>query len=340
MKLLQRPLNRYNSLNQGKKDILVLLTVAVSLIIMAQFLTLHRMSDFLVYCMLVLGLDFLYGYMGQLTFGIMLYFGTGTYAATIFWARVSPNPLLGIAVGVAAGVLVSLVVGALTIRLRGPIFALANMGFNQVGFFIAAYPFPHITGGEDGMPVRVGKLGEILITRQPTLFILVLVSTLLVFFLLRKLTTSPFGIMARSMPQGEQRVRHMGYNLHYYRLMVYVIAMSIASFAGTINAINYGFISPAYIDPARNVEVIFATLIGGRGNLVGALVGGMVYMTMSNYIASYILRWETVLGVLLILTAFRFRTGIVGFIQVKLQKIMDQEDHVQEKSQAGVVKSK
>jgi branched-chain amino acid transport system permease protein len=141
MKLLQRPLNRYNSLNQGKKDILVLLTVAVSLIIMAQFLTLHRMSDFLVYCMLVLGLDFLYGYMGQLTFGIMLYFGTGTYAATIFWARVSPNPLLGIAVGVAAGVLVALVVGALTIRLRGPIFALANMGFNQVGFFIAAYPF-------------------------------------------------------------------------------------------------------------------------------------------------------------------------------------------------------
>lgn len=319
LNFLRKPLLKYYSSPPMYKELITIAVVGIGIVGMAQIISLHRMSDFLVYCMLVLGLDLLYGYMGQLTFGIMLFFGTGTYAATIFMQRVSSDPLLAIVAGVVAGIIVALIVGQLTIRLRGPLFALANMGFNAVGFFLVAYPFPKITGGEDGMPVRVGKMFfDIAITRQPTLFIFILISFLLVFFFLRILTASPIGVMARSIPVGDQRVKHLGYNTMYYRLVIFVIAMAVASFAGTINAINYQFISPAYINPARNVEVIFATLIGGRGNLIGALVGGLIYMTIRNYVAILVVRWETVLGLLLIMTAFWFRQGIVGFVQGKL----------------------
>lgn len=319
LNFLRKLLLKYFSFPPIHKELITLALVGCGLIAMANFISLHRMSDFLVYCILVLGLDLLYGYMGQLTFGIMLYFGIGTYAAAIFMQRVHGNPILAIVVGVSAGIVVAIVLGYLTIRLRGPLFALANMGFNAVGFFLVAYPFPQITGGEDGMPVRVGKiLFDISITRQPALFIFILVSFLLVFFFLRVLTASPIGVMARSIPVGDQRVKHLGYNTMHYRLVIFIIAMSVAAFAGTINAINYQFISPAYISPARNVEVIFATLIGGRGNLIGALVGGLTYMLIRNYVAILIVRWETVLGLLLIMTAFWFRQGIVGFIQTKL----------------------
>lgn len=344
MNFLKKPLNRYNSFHPGLREILILVILAVALFALAKVIGLHRMSDFLIYAVLVLALDLLYGYMGQLTFGIMLFFGTGTYAFAIFTQRVNSNPLLGMAAGIAAGALVALLVGVLTVRLRGPIFALANMGFNQIGFFLVAYPFPRITGGEDGMPVQVGTLGNIVITRQPVLFIFILICTLLVFLFLRKLTSSPLGVMARSIPVGENRIRHLGYNTRYYKLVIFVIAMTIAAFAGTLTSINYGFISPAYIDPRRNVEVIFAALIGGRGTLFGALFGGLIYMIMRNYVAIYIVRWETVMGLLLILIAFQFRSGIVGFIQNLFSpKHTGQDDEagaVNAGSQAKVVEDK
>jgi len=60
------------------------------------------------------------------------------------------------------------------------------------------------------------------------------------------------------------------------------------------------------------VEVIFASLIGGPGSIYGSLAGGVVFMAISNYLPTYIPRWEMFLGFGLLLLVFRFRTGIWG----------------------------
>jgi branched-chain amino acid transport system permease protein len=63
------------------------------------------------------------------------------------------------------------------------------------------------------------------------------------------------------------------------------------------------------------VGVVFACLIGGAGNLYGAIIGGVAYMMISNYLAIYIQRWEMFLGLSLLIIVFRFRKGIWGGIQ-------------------------
>ena len=65
--------------------------------------------------------------------------------------------------------------------------------------------------------------------------------------------------------------------------------------------------------PTRNVEVIFAALMCGAGKVLGAVVGGTAFMTISNYLASYIVRWEMFLGAALLAFAFWFRKGIWGY---------------------------
>jgi branched-chain amino acid transport system permease protein len=69
------------------------------------------------------------------------------------------------------------------------------------------------------------------------------------------------------------------------------------------------------MDVHQNVGVVFACLIGGAGNLYGAIIGGVAYMMISNYLAIYIQRWEMFLGIALLIIVFRFRKGIWGSIQ-------------------------
>jgi branched-chain amino acid transport system permease protein len=72
-------------------------------------------------------------------------------------------------------------------------------------------------------------------------------------------------------------------------------------------------VAPTIISPFGNIEVIFAVLIGGAGNLYGAILGGVVFKLMSNYLATSITRWEMFLGALLLILVFGFRRGLTGY---------------------------
>lgn len=300
---------------RNQREILELVIIGSSLILLGFVLGRHRMVDFMIFCIAVLSYDLIYGHMGHLTIGHMLYFGTGTYVSALFMKWVISNPLLGIVAGVMAATLLSAIIGNLVVRTRGATFALVNMAFNYVGFFLVAYGWSKVTGGEDGMPSFVGSVGPIALHRQPLWFFFVLVCLLLSFYLLKRLTSSPFGIMVRSIKHNETRVRFLGYNIHYYKLVTFVMASALGAFAGTLTTINYGYIAPDYISPLRNADIIFANLIGGAGNIYGALVGGLLYIIARDLISIYVERWELVLGLVLVIIAIRFKMGITGYLQ-------------------------
>jgi branched-chain amino acid transport system permease protein len=140
-----------------------------------------------------------------------------------------------------------------------------------------------------------------------------LVCLLAVFAFLRLITTSPFGIMIRSIKENEDRVKFLGYNTFAYKWLTFVIASALAAFAGTLYALVKGFVAPTDVNPLENTRIIFSVLIGGAGNLYGALAGGVVFELMHNYLATTIGRWELVLGALLLVLVFWFRRGISGY---------------------------
>jgi branched-chain amino acid transport system permease protein len=146
-------------------------------------------------------------------------------------------------------------------------------------------------------------------------FWFVLLCLLLVFYILKRLTSSPYGILIRSIKEDETRVRFLGYNTFFYKWLNFVLAGGVGGLAGTLTALNYNFVNPNSMDVMGNVGVVFASLIGGAGNLYGALVGGVAYMLISNYLPIYIHRWEMFLGISLLVIVFKFRKGVWGNIQ-------------------------
>ena len=289
--------------------------IAVALLAMAPILAIHRATEFMIFCIFVMSFDLLYGYMGRLSFGQMLYLGTGVYVSTLFSLHISPNPILSMLAGIAGGAIVAAILGLIVARLSDAPFALTNLAFNQVGFFLIGSAFQTVTHGEDGISSGVEPWGFLDFANEYVAFGFVLICLLFTFYVLKTLTVSPYGITIRSIKENEVRVKFLGYNIFFYKWLTFVISGSFAALAGTLYTLYIGFVSPVFIHPLSNVEVIFATLIGGAGNLYGALAGGIFFMVLRDSLSTHIPQWEWILGILLLIVVFYLRGGITGFVK-------------------------
>ena len=297
-----------------KNPLLTLAVIAIGFTIFAALTSFPKITDFIIFCIFVLGFDLIYGHMGHLSFGHMLYLGAGSYGAAMFAYFVSPNPFLAIACGIATAAVLSLILGPVVVKTSGAAFALLNLALNEVGAFMVLVPFPEWTGGEDGLSVYFESYGFIDVNNPTFWYCICLISLLLVCYLIIRFVQSPYGIFLKATKENEIRVQFLGYNTYLYKLITFILSSAIAGFAGALNTINLSYTNPSLIDPTRNVEVIFAALMGGAGNVIGAVIGGTAYMTISNYLARYIIRWEMFLGIALLIFAFKFRKGIWGYI--------------------------
>lgn len=304
----------------GPMSLVDIAVIAAGFLVLLPILGINRTTDFIIFSIFVLGYNLLYGYMGRLSFGHMLYLGTGAYAVTLFTEHVSKSPFLAIPAGILAGALIGVVLGPIIVRTSGACFALINLAFDQVGYFLVIVAFSKYTGGEDGMSAYFAKTGFLDFGKKPVIFGFVLLCLLITYYVLKRLTSSPYGVLVRSIKENETRVKFLGYNTFGYKWVTFIISTSISAFAGALSILNYGYVTPSFIDPSRAVEVIFAALIGGAGSLYGSIIGGVLYMAISNYLASYIPRWEMFLGFALLIIVFRFRTGVWGYISEKFGK--------------------
>jgi branched-chain amino acid transport system permease protein len=319
-------------LKKLSKSVLFAIGVIIAgFIIFAYSASVNKVTDFVIFCIYVLGFDVLYGHLGRISFGHTLYLGAGAYGAAMCAKYLIPDPFLAMAMGIAAGAALGLIIGPIAVKTKGAAFALINVAFNQIGYFIVLVALAKYTGGEDGVSLTFNSYGFVNFGNVHFLFAFCLACLVAVYYLMHRLYGSAFGAMLLGIKENETRVRFLGYNTQAYKWVAFIISTSVSAFAGALFVINYGFANPGFMDPARNVEVIFAALIGGPGTEFGAVVGGTAYMVISNYLAKYITRWEMFLGAALLLIAFGFRKGIMGYVRELVEKKIKADDAAAEK---------
>lgn len=281
-------------------------------LVLMSIIAVYRISDFMIFCIFALSFDLLYGYLGQLSFGHVLYLGAGVYVSVLFSIYIDGNPLLSLLAGTLGGAIIAALVGLIVVKLGGASFALVNLAFSQIGYFLVSSTFHQITHGTDGISSRVERWGFLNFSNEYFTFCFILISLLLVFYFLRKLTSSPFGVLIRSIKENETRVTFLGYNTFLYKWITFLTAGTIASFAGGIYTLYVQYVSPTALNPLNNIDPILAVLIGGAGNLYGAIVGGLLFMMMKDWISAHLVIWQWVLGIVLLVITFWFKRGFTG----------------------------
>ncbi|HXX54258.1 MAG TPA: branched-chain amino acid ABC transporter permease, partial [Thermodesulfovibrionales bacterium] len=179
---------RHNS--EGRKKtaastLFELAVIASAFILLSLVIGSYRAPDFIIFCIYVLGFNLLYGFMGRLSFGHMLYLGTGAYAVTLFAEHSSHNPFLALSAAIMAGALIGIVLGPIIVRATGACFALINLAFNQIGHFLVLVAFSRYTGGEDGMSATFSKVGLLNFGSKPVMFGFSLFCLLITYYFLK-----------------------------------------------------------------------------------------------------------------------------------------------------------
>jgi branched-chain amino acid transport system permease protein len=171
------------------------------------------------------------------------------------------------------------------------------------------------TGGENGLQgvPRGALLGILPLRSDLPMYYLVLGAFLAVFLFIRRVVHSPFGQVLKAIRENESRAISLGYDVHRYKLVAFVLSATLAGLAGALKTLVLGFVTLSDVSQATSGEVILMTLVGGTGTFFGPLIGAAVIVTLQEYLSDIVGGWVTVIiGAIFIACVLVFRRGIVG----------------------------
>jgi len=288
------------------------------------FLPLPYITEVLIFAIYTMGLNFLLGRVGFISFGQPVYLATGAYATALYLYYVGYNPYVGIIVGIIAGLAVSSAIGPFFVRLRSDYFALVNLALCVIGFFLLEKVLVGITHGDNGLwyMMRISSTPFLDLGNPDDFFIFTWLVTFGVWILFKYLDTSVYGACCLATKINEEKLKFLGYSTFKIRWLSFVIANTVSALAGSLYAVYFGFVSPSLTEPARAAEVVVVTLLGGLGTLYGPLIGAAAYIGMKDLVSEFITHWELFVGILLVVIMLAGEKGIWGSVEPVVRKIL------------------
>jgi urea transport system permease protein len=138
----------------------------------------------------------------------------------------------------------------------------------------------------------------------------------LAYLLARTIVASKFGRVLVAVRDAESRARFLGYRVEHYKLVMFILSAAIAGIAGALYTPQVGIINPSEFSPAASIEAVIWVAVGGRGTLLGPILGAILVNFMKTMLTSVMPEaWLFVLGGLFIAVTLFLPRGIVGTIE-------------------------
>lgn len=266
-----------------------------------------------------LGYNVLLGYTGLMSLGHATFFAAGIYGAglPIFYARVDgPTALL---LGVAGALLLSTVIGLITLRTGGVAFLIATMMFGQV-FYLTTLHLNRYTGGDQGL-ILSGRLpalpiaGGLAYSAPAVKYNLALLVFGLSLLLSLWLVRSPIGRVLAAIRENEERAKMLGYNTFRYKLLALVISGMISGAAGAVYAMVFSYVGSTFASILYSILPLLWTLLGGAGTILGPLAGTAAMTYVVDVASSSTSAYLVVVGLVLVALTRWFPQGLVGILR-------------------------
>jgi branched-chain amino acid transport system permease protein len=232
-----------------------------------------------IYAIVVMGLNMLMGYAGQISLGHAAFFAAGAYTSAILTTAFNVSPLLSLIPSVLVSGALAFVVGIPTLKLKEHYLAMATLGIGLIMHsLLSANPFD-ITGGPGGIPgiPPVHFLGLVTDT-DTTQYYVIWVITIGMFVLSSNIVNSRFGRALRAIHKSEVVTNVLGVDTYRYKLKIFVLSAVYAGFAGYL----YAHCSPLfYVNPddvchfVFSIKIVTMVVIGGMSTMWGALFGAV-----------------------------------------------------------------
>ncbi len=267
-----------------------------------------------------MGLNFLLGFTGVMSFGHAAYFGLGAYGCGLTLKYLADSTLLAMLIGTLAGTLGGALFGALIVRRKGVYFAMLTIAFGQICFYVA-YTWNSFTGGYDGLrgfqrqPIDIGPL-VIDIQNNATLFYFFVLAVFAVCAgLMALLLRAPFGRTLIAIRENQRRARFLGIPVERHVWLSFTISTFFTSVAGALYALVNNFADPTTMNYIISGDLVIMAVMGGMRSFWGPLIGAAMFVALQDYISSETVNWMSFIGLIFVVVVLFFPRGLLGYLR-------------------------
>jgi branched-chain amino acid transport system permease protein len=282
------------------------------------------LSQMSIAAIFALSFNMLLGQTGLLSFGHAVYFGLGGYIAIHAMRLINagmpvPMPLVPL-FGAAGGLFFGLLIGSVTTKRAGTVFAMITLGLGEL-VVAASLMLTRFFGGEEGITANR--------TKGPHPFGLTFASQLSVYYiiafwvfvsvaLMYAYTRTPLGRMCNAVRDNPERAEFVGYNPQRVRFITFAVSAMFAGIAGGLHAVNYEIVAAEALGAARSGAVLLMAFIGGIGNFAGPIVGAVVITWLQVSLSDYSTAWQLYLGLFFVIMVLFAPGGLTGLVLMHL----------------------
>jgi len=277
-------------------------------------------SRVLIFGLAAMGLNFLLGFTGVMSFGHAAYFGLGCYGTGLMLRYATNSTLLAVVAGILLGTLAGALFGALIVRRTGVYFAMLTIAFGQICYYIA-YSWNDFTGGYDGLrgfqrqPIGIGSWIIDIQNSGIKFYYFVFVVFALCIGLMGLLLRSPFGRTLIAIRENQRRARFLGIPIERHVWLSFTISTFFTAAAGALYALLNNFADPSTLYYVISGDIVIMAVMGGMRSFWGPLIGAAVFVVLQDTISSMTVNWMSWIGLVFVIVVLFFPRGILGFIR-------------------------
>jgi branched-chain amino acid transport system permease protein len=267
-----------------------------------------------IYAIITVGLNVFTGYTGQISFGHNAFAAVGGYTSAILTTDHGWPPLAALAAGAALAVLVAVVVGYPTLRLRGHYLAMGTLALGLISYVLSVQLEPLTRGftGISGIP-PLGA-GRLVLTAPRQYFVAVWLLALAAVGGSWLIVQSRLGLALRAIRGGEDASRALGIEVTRYKITALAVSAAYASVAGSLFGHFVSFISPEVFGLYMVVLLFTMLFVGGIGTTWGPVVGAVVIGSLPEVLTAFKDYREIVYAVVLLFILLFAPRGVVGVL--------------------------
>lgn len=301
--------------------VLGLIALAFPLLVGNQYL-LHIGIMVLLYAVLATSLNLIVGYVGEFSLGHTAFLGLGAYTAALLSLRLGLPAWVTIPLAGVVSALFGVGIGAITLRLRGPYFVIITLAFAEV-LRLIANNWVDFTNGPMGLsgvaqPALLADASPLMAKRF--YFYLALGLTAVSLYLAYRFVYSNNGRAAVTVRENRFVAQSVGIRPFVYAMRAFVLGAFLAGLAGGFYAHYITFVGANVFGFAFMVSMIIMVLIGGKGTLIGPLLGALLVTLLTEYLRELQELRLSLFGLIVMAVVLFLPNGLMGFLNHRRER--------------------
>jgi branched-chain amino acid transport system permease protein len=304
----------------------LILVVALALVpaIFTTYFTSAVAATAMVFGLAAVSLTFLAAYGGMVSLAQTGLYGIAGFVMAHFIVSGAMNPILAAVLAIAIAVAVGLAFGAIVSGSEGIYLLMITLALGVITYYF--FSQVDTFGGHEGINSvsAPGFIGDP-VTHPTAIYELILGCSVVVYAAIRFLARTNFGLAMQGMRDDPVRMRALGFNVRLHRTLAFTAGALIAALAGVLGTWNNTRISPGTIQVSQIIELMTIAVIGGLYRIEGAWIGALVYTLLDTYTRGVTARFETWIGIVLLVILILSPDGLTGLAQRVSTRIRNRE---------------